>query len=149
MRLITVVTIGIGSQFGCSANRCFDDDLAIRRFTEQYARSFEEENASEVIALMTDDFVALTPGKPPIVGKADVQKHVVADLEQIEVETLRFEPERIVVSDNWAWTWGRSDVVMTTPESSEPIHAQGKYLWILQRQPDGSWKIACDSAHGG
>lgn len=148
MRLIAVVTIGIGSQLGCSANRCLNDDLAIRRFTEQYARSFEEENASEVIALMTEDFIALTPGKPPLIGKRVVKEQVTADLEQLDVKRLRFEPVKIVVTDNWAWTWGRSEVVMVTPERDEPVSVQGKYLWILQRQPDGDWKIACDSAHG-
>ncbi len=148
MKYLAALIVGITSQFGCAANRHLDDDLAIRRFTEQYARSFAEENAADVVALMTDDFVALTPDKPPLIGKKLVQAQVIADLAQLDVETLHFEPEKIVASDDWAWTWGRSEVVMTTPQSEEPIRVQGKYLWILQRQPDGTWKIACDSAHG-
>jgi uncharacterized protein (TIGR02246 family) len=123
-----------------------DDELAIRQFTRQYARSFCDGDPAGVVALMTDDFVALTPGKPPIVGKEAVEREVTSDLSELEVQRLHFDPREIVVNGTWAWTWGVSEVVMKTRKDDQVVRATGKYLWILHRQADGSWRVARDSA---
>jgi ketosteroid isomerase-like protein len=95
---------------------------------------------------MTEDFVALSPGKPPIIGKDVTRREVVCDLADLEIQSLQFEPAEIAVHGNWAWTWGRSQVVMRAKGDADFITVDGKYLWILRRQADGTWLIARDSA---
>jgi uncharacterized protein (TIGR02246 family) len=124
------------------------DEATVRSFAKSYARSFQSGEAGAVLALMTDDFVALTPGKPPVVGKEAVRREITADLEELDVRELRFEPAEIEIRGDWAWTWGRSEAVMTTRGTGDDIHVTGKYLWILRRHADGTWRIARDSAHG-
>ena len=144
---VCVAGCTVGSRYTASPQRTpQQDEQDIRAFTKNYADAFAAEQPTSVLSLMTDDFVALSPGKPPIVGLEATRREVTSDLAEMDVHELCFEPMEIVVKGDWAWTWGLSKASFTAGESSETVHVSGKYLWILCRSADGSWRIARDSA---
>jgi uncharacterized protein (TIGR02246 family) len=123
-------------------------EQAIRDFARQYAEAFAAEDADAVVALMTDDFVAITPDKPPVIGKTRVHAAIVADLAEMAVERVHFAPSEIAVCGDWAWAWGIARGAVRTGDNGDRTEITGKFLWILKRQPNGTWKIARDCAHG-
>ena len=50
--------------------------------------------------------------------------------------------EEIVVAADWAFTRGTYSSTFTPRAGGEPVQENGKSLWILERQADGSWKYA-------
>ena len=84
------------------------DQEAIAKFAESYGQAFESGQPEKVLAMVTDDFVALTPDKPAIVGKDAVRKELEADLDAMDVLELTFTHQETVVTGDWAYAWGRS-----------------------------------------
>ena len=46
------------------------------------------------------------------------------------------------MADGWAFHLSEYIAMVTPKEGGETVEEKGKVLEILQRQPDGSWKIA-------
>ena len=118
----------------------------IHEFAVNYGRAFESGDVEQIMELITDDFVALTPDKPALVGRAAVRKEIVSDLAQMNVLRLQFIHQDVVVADQWAFAWGLSDGEVSIGQETASI--EGKYLWVLKLHEDGRWKLARDSAHG-
>ena len=51
--------------------------------------------------------------------------------------------DQIEVADDWGFVRGGYEGAIIPKPEGEPIPDKGKYLEILKRQPDGSWKFAC------
>lgn len=119
---------------------------SLQEFANAYGRAFQSGDVEQIMAMTTDDFVALTPGVPPLVGQEAVRRQIAADLNSMTVIDLQFEHQDEVIQGEWGYAWGLSKgTVMVGDDKSE---IDGKYLWVLKRQADGSWKLARDSAHG-
>lgn len=43
---------------------------------------------------------------------------------------------------DWGFDRGTYHHTMTPKAGGAPISGNGKYLWLYQRQPDGSWKLS-------
>ncbi len=125
------------------------DDAAIRDLARRYAAAFESEDVEAVLEVLTDDFVALSPAKPPLVGKDAVRPILAEDLAAMEIDRLRFTLEEIVVTGSWAYAWGTSEAAFRVGSDADTTHVRGKVLWILRRGDDGVWRVARDSAHAG
>jgi ketosteroid isomerase-like protein len=52
--------------------------------------------------------------------------------------------EEVRVAGDWAYSRGTYSATLTPKAGGEPREDSGKYLTILERQSDGSWKIARD-----
>lgn len=113
-----------------------------------YGQAFESGDVEQIMPLVTDDFVALTPDKPPLVGREAVRKEIEADLNAMKVLKLQFNHEEVVIEGDLAYAWGMSIGEVIVGQEEESIEINGKYLWIVRRQDDGSWKLARDSANG-
>jgi len=103
-------------------------------------------NAGDVSALLaqfTDDAVLLPPGQLPVRGKAALEAFSRPFHEQYDVETEQ-TAEEVVVAGDWAYEWGMLTGTARPLAGGEAMQADMKYLYVYERQPDGSWKIAVD-----
>jgi uncharacterized protein (TIGR02246 family) len=91
---------------------------------------------------MTDDVVFLTPGHPPMRGKAAFAASL-ASLKSFDIQG-RSEIEEIEIVGDWAWMWTRLTVTMTPKNGGPPVERAGNTLSILNRRA-GAWKIARDA----
>ena len=145
-----VLTIAV---FGGCASTDHDDRMALRdapsidAFAAHYAEAFMSHDPEHVARVMTEDFTAVTSGKPPIIGRDAVIAAVELDLDLMEIDSLHFEIMESEVNGNSAWAWGAARGVVRmsdAPESRFPVG--GYFLWILER--DGArWRIRCDCAY--
>lgn len=148
--LITVVScVAIA---GCAGNARLpdvteSDAAAIEAFTRSYAARFAAEDADGLLALMTPDFTVLSHGRAPIEGRARVAEEIRGDFARMRIHSLRFENDAFAVCGDQAWVRGRSTASFTVGDDAAPTDVRGSYLWILRRDADGAWRIACDSAH--
>lgn len=96
-------------------------------------------------SLWTDDIVTMHPGAPAIVGKEANVAKLQAGIERLksqEVLAYNEEFQEIRIQGDWAYEWG------TITGRTRPFSGGDEFAYrynamrILQRQPDGSWKIA-------
>lgn len=123
-----------------------ESTAAISQFAEAYGRAFVDGAPEPILNMLTEDFVALTADKPPLVGLTPVRADLEADLQLMNVQDLTFTHEEVVVTGDWAYAWGRSHARVIV--SGDELEIVGKYLWILRQQEDRTWKLARDSASG-
>jgi ketosteroid isomerase-like protein len=57
---------------------------------------------------------------------------------------MTINPLEIVVNGAWAFSRGTYTQDMTSRSSGKTIHVDGKFLTVLKRQPDGTWKLYRD-----
>jgi len=116
------------------------DLAAIGRIHQEYVAAHNASDADRLMALWTDDAVLMPMDERAIVGRQAIKEHYEEFFDQNPSE-ITLEPVETRVAGDWAFE--RIQVTVTLPGGKqENRHADVKYLWILQRQADGSWKIA-------
>ncbi len=125
-----------GASHGASA----PDLAAISRIHQEYVAAHNDADADRLMALWTDDAVLMAMDEPAITGKQGIREHYEEFFDQNPSRIALSSIETRVAGD---WAFERLQVTVTLPGGErQDRHADVKYLWILQRQPDGSWKIA-------
>ena len=117
-----------------------EDLAAISRVHQQYVAAHNDSDADRLVALFTDDAVLMPMDEPSLSGKQAIREHYEEFFDQ-SPSAIELSPVETRVAGDWAFE--RIQVKVTLPDGKgDDRHADVKYLWILQRQPDGSWKIA-------
>jgi uncharacterized protein (TIGR02246 family) len=95
-------------------------------------------------SLMSDDAVVLPPGGRILRGREALDRsfaHMSQAAPAAEVLEYRFEWHEVRVCGDYAFEWGyivgRERSLSTGEETSERHHV----MRVLQRQPDGDWKV--------
>jgi uncharacterized protein (TIGR02246 family) len=118
------------------------DEDAIRQLVATWLDASRAGDTDKVLSLMTDDVIFLTPGHPPMRGKAAFAASL-ASLKSFDIQG-RSEIEEIEIVGDWAWMWTRLTVTMTPKNGGPPVERAGNTLSILDRRA-GAWKIARDA----
>src|SRR3954464_4984266 len=116
-----------------------DDEQAIRQLIDQWARATAKGDISDLMAMMSDDVVFLTPGQAPM-GRDDFANGFLAAIEHMRIEASS-EIQEIEVAGEWAYCWNHLDVLVTPLAAGSPQRRAGHTLTILHKQ-GGSWVIA-------
>jgi len=120
------------------------DKAAIDTTRNAYASAWRAGNAADVAGLYADDALVLYPNEPPVVGKAAIQTYFdqfFGDFIQDEFELTSAEIE---IAGSWAFDRGTYRWKGTPKAGGPAVEDHGKFLVILKRQSDGSWKVARD-----
>jgi ketosteroid isomerase-like protein len=93
------------------------------------------------MALWTEDAVFMPMDEPTITGREAIGRHIQDFIDQSPGE-IEIVPAETRVAGAWAFERGTEIVTMRTDPGGPAATIDIKYLVILQRQPDGSWKYA-------
>ena len=117
------------------------DVEAIKRVNVELINAFNAGDVSAAVALAMDDAVDLPPNRPAIIGKEAIRSFVQSDFDRF---TMNFADEivEIEVAGDLAYIWTNYSVTLTPKDVGKPIGNNGKWLKVLRRQPDGSWKFS-------
>jgi ketosteroid isomerase-like protein len=118
-----------------------DDVAEIRRFL---ATSGEAVNAGDVEAEVdrfTEDGIYMWPDAPAIVGREALTQWFEQRFQLVHVQ-LGNRSEELVISGNWAFDRGTYTAWIKPKDGVQIDTVVGKYLNVLRRQPDGSWRVA-------
>jgi ketosteroid isomerase-like protein len=128
---------------GCSdhADTESADRAALHEFLSHAGEAVNAGDVEAEVNRFTPDGIYMWPGAPAIEGHAALRKWFEERFARFEVE---FESEslELEIIGEWAFERGRS-VARIRPRTGGPVRTvRGKYLNILRRQADGTWRIA-------
>jgi uncharacterized protein (TIGR02246 family) len=95
---------------------------------------------AKMMSQWTDDFVLL-PWAGPILRGRSVIAEALGGGEDPEILEYVLDIQEIKVLGDHAYQWGTYHYAMRPRAGGETIRTAGKLMRILQRQPDGSWKM--------
>ena len=131
---------------GCSPRRGADSQTvtaAVNAISTRYSSALNAGDLDSWLSLWTDDGIQLPPGEPPVVGKDQIRARNQGLLDEFTVNLSSTSAE-VGVAGDWAFDRGAYTATLTPKGGGRTIPIDGKYLTILKRQPDGSWKIYRD-----
>ena len=118
---------------------------ALNDIWRRYAASLNAGDISRWMELWTDDGVQMPPDEPAVVGKEQIRGRNRAVLDQFTFNMEHITNLEVEEAGNLAFARGRFGATLTPKGEGKPIVVDGKYLTILKKQPDGSWKIHRDA----
>lgn len=119
------------------------DIAAINKVYHQYATGISTGDTDLWISLWIDDGVQMPPDESAITGKEQIRARVQSFFDKY-IFKMTIDVEEVKVIGDWAFSRGTYTYSLTPKMEGEPYANIGKYLTILERQADGSWKFARD-----
>src|SRR5262245_25105034 len=120
-----------------------NDEQAIRDLVATWMRASLAGDISQVLKLMADDVVFLTPGREAF-GRKEFEAGFKGMQSQVRVDGNN-DIQEIRVSGDMAYCWSKLTVNITPLSGGEPKQRKGYALSILRKKSDGAWVIARDA----
>ena len=117
------------------------DVKSIKAVNEKFLAAWNADDLDILVALLDDEAVIMPPGEPAVIGKQACEAWIASSKEAFSSEHI-WSSDEIVVSADWAFSRGTSAGTNTPKAGGDPIQIDGKYIWLMKRQSDGSWKYA-------
>jgi len=111
---------------------------------DKYSIAMNAENPDLWISLWDENGIQMPPGTPAVVGKPAIEKGIHESYQALDWEEFIIYLEEVKVAGDWGYARGTYSASITPRAGGETAFLDGKYLTILKRQPDGSWKIYRD-----
>lgn len=119
------------------------DKMLITEVSNARAKAFNEMNANEIAKYFTSDGVLMAPGAQASIGQKAVASYYQGIFDEFDVVLKSYYVE-VEVSGNVAYGRGEAIVHATSKIDGQESVSKSKYLNILKRQNDGSWKTTHD-----
>ncbi|CAN5119452.1 hypothetical protein BH23BAC1_BH23BAC1_14370 [soil metagenome] len=119
------------------------DIEAITKMSEARATAFNNKNAGEIANYFTEDGILMAPGQAATSGRKSVEEYYQKIFDQYEPK-LTSHYEEVEVAGDLAYGRGIATVELKSRNGGETETSTAKYLNILKRQADGSWKTTHD-----
>lgn len=119
------------------------DNVAIDKVRLDFNAAFNEGKAEALDQLIDLNGIWLPPEKPAIVGKDNIVKRYSDYFNSVRLK-FELKPGDIQLCDGWAFMSGDFSRADTPKAGGTAKHVSGHYLFVLKKQPDGTWKIARD-----
>ncbi|HUE89883.1 MAG TPA: SgcJ/EcaC family oxidoreductase [Vicinamibacterales bacterium] len=117
-------------------------EAAIRRLpVDEWCKAEAARDLEGKMRLFTADAVLLPPGSQPVVGEQAIRVWHEAAWKQNKYECSGIVDE-VQVLGEWGFARGTFSGVLTPASGGAPIRDSGKFINIVRRQADGSWRLA-------
>lgn len=94
--------------------------------------------------LWIDGGIQMPPDVPRRVGKDAIREGMRPGFEAFDMSDMVIETTEVRILGDQAYSHGTYTFDMTPKGGGKSMSLSGKFLDILERQPDSSWKIAID-----
>jgi uncharacterized protein (TIGR02246 family) len=136
---------------GCSRENLiqseWEDVASITAVSKARADAFNQGNAAGISAHFVEDALLMAPDKPTLKGKAAVQAYYQHIFNEYDTE-LNSYYEEVKVAGDFAYGRGFAEILLTPKRGGLALKSTAKYINILKRQPDGTWKTTHDIWNG-
>jgi len=123
------------------------DVEAITAMSKARAVAFNEGDAATIASYFTEDAILMAPGEPPRVGPEQVEDYYQSIFDEYDTALNSYYNE-VKVSGDLAYGRGTAEVKLYPKDQDTVLTSVSKYLNILQRQADGTWKTTHDVWNG-
>jgi len=119
------------------------DTAAIKEKLKQFAVAINAGDLEGWISLWADNGIQMPPDTPARIGKEQIRTGMKPAFDQFILKMV-ITNEELRVSGDLGFARGTYTESMAPKAGGETEKYDGKYLTILERQADGSWKVARD-----
>ncbi len=119
------------------------DIAAIKDLVNQYGATVNAGDLDLWISLWTDNGIQMPPNAPAVIGKEQLRAKNESMFAEFILKMVVTNKE-VRVAGDLAFARGTYTLSLTPKAGGEIIKIDGKYLSIVERQADGSWKFARD-----
>lgn len=119
------------------------DILEIKAMSQARADAFNAGDAAAIAAHFTTDAVLMAPNTPKKIGPEAVEAYYQEIFDNYRTG-LESGYDAVRVDGDLAFGRGFAKVTLFSKTTGDTTYATSKYLNILERQPDGSWKTTHD-----
>jgi uncharacterized protein (TIGR02246 family) len=120
------------------------DIAAIRATDSAFATAMGAGNAAGAAAIYLPDAHLLPPNAAPVEGREAIQQFIAGFLGAYQV-TIAVSAEEIEGRGDLAYARGHYTLEgVPKAAGTPPLREEGKFLEVLRRQPDGTWRYAVD-----
>ncbi|MEX2512740.1 MAG: DUF4440 domain-containing protein [Cyclobacteriaceae bacterium] len=120
-----------------------EDIEVITAMSQARADAFNEGNAEGIARHFTETAYLMPPGGPNKVGISAVEVYYQEIFDEYHTE-LESGYEEVKVDGNLAFGRGFAKVTLFSKSNDDTLYATSKYLNILEKQEDGTWKTTHD-----
>jgi len=124
-----------------------DDVEIIKAISAARAKAFNEGNASAIAVHFTDSAYLMAPGLETLRGHEAIRSYYQEIFDEYHTE-LESGYEEVKVDGDLAFGRGFAKVLLHPKSGGEPLSSTSKYLNIMERQSDGTWKTTHDLWNG-
>jgi uncharacterized protein (TIGR02246 family) len=110
----------------------------------EWAASCHAGDFERWMSLWIDDALQMAPDEPPRVGKERIRAAMQPAFDLLIMSNMDINTGEVRILGNQAYSHGTYTFETTPKEGGETTRLSGKFLDILEKQVDGSWKIAID-----
>ena len=110
----------------------------------EYAVAANSGDMERWLSLWIDDGIQMAPDAPPRVGKEQIRAAMQPTFDLFVTSNMVINTEEVRILGDWAYSHGTYGFDMTPKAGGETSSYSGKFLDIVVKQADGSWKIAID-----
>ena len=120
------------------------DVAAINGLYDQWGIAANTGDLDHFMSLWADDAILMNPDTPAIFGKGPIRAYYRVLFEQFDIKVAIYGETEVQVSGDLAYSRGTGTLSVTPKEGGPTTLADSKWLDILKKQADGSWKVYCD-----
>lgn len=120
------------------------DVAHVYRLWAEYAAACDAGDLDRLMALWTDDAIQMAPGAPRRIGKPQIREAMQAGFDRFHMRNMIPRTEEVRILGSRAYAHGTYTVDLIAKGGNETMSLSAKFLSVLEKQPDGSWKIAVD-----
>ena len=120
------------------------DVALIYELWDEYAAAANAGDFERWITLWIDDGIQMPPDVPRRMGKVEIRREMQPVFDLFTMSEMTIQTEEVRILGDRAYSHGTYTFDMTPKEGLETKSYSGKFLDILEKQVDGSWKIAID-----
>ena len=117
-------------------------EAAVRAITQEWVLACNTKHLDDLLELYASDALVLRSNYPPIRGAAAVREFFFGALDA-GLGEVEIDPLRVNVIGDMAYEAGRCKALIPG-STGKRREERGKYLWVLERQPNGEWKVVAD-----
>jgi len=123
------------------------DIAAITAVSKARADAFNQGNAAGIAVHFAKDALLMAPDQPTLKGKAAVQSYYQRIFDEYDTR-LKSYYEEVKVSGPLAYGRGFAEVALIPKQGGQALTSTAKYINIMKREADGTWKTTHDIWNG-
>ena len=141
--IFIVIAISCASDNEYSKPGAEADKKEITAVSSARAEAFNNSDAAEIASHFTENAILMAPGKPASKGRKAVEAYYQSIFNEFEPD-LDSRYVEIKISGDIAYARGIADVTLISKSGGDTTTSSAKYVNILERQSDGTWKTTHD-----
>jgi uncharacterized protein (TIGR02246 family) len=121
------------------------DQSGIDQLRQEDIRATLSGDAHQLANLWDEDGVLMAPQAPTLIGKKAIEQELQKDKEENpESKPVAYKPQwaDLQMAGDWAFEYGSFEARTQDNAQKQPTSFQGRFLRVMKRQSDGSWKFS-------